>query len=91
MKPDIDTFLSRHPNWELVGTELVGNFELKDFATVQQLVTHIMRLAEQQDHHPTVTFGYNTIEVRTVTHDAGNQITEKDIEIAVAITEAVEL
>lgn len=48
-----------------------------------------MDLSGQADHHPLVTFSYNNLTINLVTHDAGNKITEKDIELAKAIDEAI--
>jgi 4a-hydroxytetrahydrobiopterin dehydratase len=84
---DIETFITKHPDWYEEMGFLVAGYEFADFAGVQAAVAGIMNIASEQDHHPEVTFGYNTILVRTVTHDAGNKITEKDFALAEVISD----
>ena len=82
MKQTIEQFVANNPAWAVSGETLVGNWQLADFDEVKPLVVKLCDLADSLNHHPEVTFGYNTIQVTTTTHDAGNTITEKDIELA---------
>lgn len=45
------------------------------------MVTAAPQISEL-DHHPTWTNTYNRLHVRLTTHDAGNQVTEKDWALA---------
>jgi len=38
--------------------------------------------AEELNHHPEWTNVYNRVVVRLNTHDAGNKVTAKDVELA---------
>jgi 4a-hydroxytetrahydrobiopterin dehydratase len=38
--------------------------------------------AEELNHHPEWTNVYNTVAIRLNTHDAGNKVTGKDVELA---------
>lgn len=87
MEQTIEQFLATHPDWCVSGETLVGNWKLSGFDAVKPLVGKLCNLADSFNHHPTVTFGYNTIQVETTTHDAGNTITEKDIELAQRVTQ----
>lgn len=89
METEVDTFIESHPDWYEEEGQLVAGFEFKDFTAVQTIVTEIMKVADEINHHPVVTFGYNTIEIKTVTHDEGDVITEKDFELAEAITKII--
>ena len=51
-------------------------------------MTHVAFLAEKADHHPDWSNSYNKVEVSLSSHDAGG-ITQKDIDLAAAITEFV--
>jgi 4a-hydroxytetrahydrobiopterin dehydratase len=82
MKQTIEEFVASHLAWTVSGETLVGNWQLAGFDQVKPLVVKLCDLADSFNHHPEVTFGYNTIQVTTTTHDAGNTITEKDIELA---------
>ena len=50
-----------------------------------EFVRQVAELAELVQHHPHITIDYTTVRISLQTHDAGNIITEKDIEMAVAI------
>ena len=89
MEQDINTFLESHGNWQLIGDMLVGDWKLADFTQLRQVVTQLCDLADELDHHPTVTYGYNTVHVETTTHDAGNLITQKDLELAQRVSQLV--
>lgn len=78
---DIDDLLQKYPAWEHVGDTLVGQWKFSDFEELKEVVGKLCDLAAELDHHPTVTFGYNNLKVETTTHDAGNSVTEKDIEL----------
>ena len=48
-------------------------------------MTKVAILAEKDNHHPTWSNTWNTVEVWLSTHDAGNIVTEKDLALAKAI------
>lgn len=87
MEQTIEQFLATQPNWAVSGETLVGNWKLDGFDEVKTMVGKLCDLADSFNHHPTVTFGYNSLKVETTTHDAGNTITEKDIELAQKISQ----
>lgn len=84
---DIDAFISNHLPWRHVDGKLVSLWSFDSFEQVRQCVEKLCALSEELQHHPTVTFGYNFIRVETTTHDADNQITEKDLMLASAVCE----
>jgi len=89
MEQEIALLLENNPNWILEKNTLVGNWKVADFAMLRQLVGELCDLADELNHHPTVTYGYNTLRVETTTHDAGNTITTKDMELATAVSKLV--
>ncbi|MAQ59442.1 hypothetical protein CL638_01900 [bacterium] len=86
---EIEYFISEFPDWYQEGDELVAGFEFKDFQGVTVLICDLLPVIEECNHHPTVTFGYNTVEIRTTSHDEGNKITEKDLKLAAKISRLV--
>jgi 4a-hydroxytetrahydrobiopterin dehydratase len=48
-------------------------------------MTDVAALAEQHQHHPEWSNVYNRVTIRLTTHDAGNQLTDKDRNLAKAI------
>jgi 4a-hydroxytetrahydrobiopterin dehydratase len=89
MEQDINTFIANHSEWRLIGDTLVRDWKLADFNQIRQVVAQLCDLADELDHHPTVTFGYNTLHVETTTHDDGNQVTAKDLELAARVNKLV--
>mgnify|MGYP001421283995 CR=1 FL=1 len=64
------------------------NLNLKDFNEVYQFIQIINEIIMNHDHHPDVTFNYNTINIKSTTHDANNSVTEKDIKLIEEINES---
>jgi 4a-hydroxytetrahydrobiopterin dehydratase len=87
MNTNIKEFIDEHDGWSEEQSVLQKRYELADFGAVKHLVGEIMKLADEYNHHPEVTFSYNWVEVKTTTHDMGNIITNKDIRLALALDE----
>ena len=79
------------PHWSLVEeantSKLVRAFKFQDFVTAFGFMTQVALLAEVRDHHPNWSNVYNRVTIELTTHDAGNTVTEKDIELATKINE----
>ena len=90
MKQAIDDLRANNPAWTVIGETLVGNWKFNDFTELQAVVPAVCDLADELNHHPTVTYGYNTLRIETTTHDAGNTITDKDVELAGRVSEVLE-
>jgi len=69
-------------SWQVVPEGLYRKFKFKNFIEAFGFMTKVAFLAEKKNHHPTWTNSYNTVEIWLITHDAGNQITEKDQELS---------
>ena len=72
--------------WREENNELINTFIFTDFKEAFAFMTKVAMLAEQLNHHPTWVNTYNKVEIRLCTHDEGNVITEKDREMAKAIS-----
>jgi 4a-hydroxytetrahydrobiopterin dehydratase len=57
-------------DWQLTELEakLFKDFQFKNYAEALRFVTQISALAEQQGHHPDITFGWGYAEVILTTH-----------------------
>lgn len=64
---------------------LVAELEFADFREAFQFMTVVAGLAEAQQHHPEWRNVYNRVSIRLTSHDAGNQITGQDWQLAAAI------
>lgn len=73
-----------HPRWHGDNAHLVTTLIPGDFKNGLILINAVGYLAEKHHHHPTMTLGYNQLEIRLITHDAG-RLTTKDYRLAAAI------
>lgn len=81
---EIETRLSRHPNWEIRDHGLWSTFQFPDFATAWAFMQQVAVAAEALDHHPDWRNVYNRVEIKLFTHDAGG-ITALDFALIAAI------
>ena len=56
------------PPWKMSGAKLTAEWQTQNFAAVKQLVRAVVRIADSEDHHPEVTFGWNRFRVTFTTH-----------------------
>ncbi|WP_245826930.1 4a-hydroxytetrahydrobiopterin dehydratase [Parapedobacter luteus] len=71
--------------WQEKDNTLYRSFEFGDFSEAFAFMLRVALLAEQQNHHPTWTNTWNSVEIWLSTHDAGNTVTEKDRKLAESI------
>ena len=64
---------------------LKRNFEFDDFIGAFSFIAAVALLAEKADHHPNWSNVYNRVEICLTSHDAGNTVTERDLQLAEAI------
>lgn len=79
---ELSAALAELADWQVRDDALEREFT---FANHRAAIAFIVRLgfeAEQRNHHPELTNVYNRVGVRFTTHDAGNAITAKDVEMA---------
>jgi 4a-hydroxytetrahydrobiopterin dehydratase len=55
---------------------------LKDFSAVIGLMVRVALEAEKADHHPEWSNVYNKLEIWLTTHDAGGDVSERDVKLA---------
>lgn len=65
---------------------LTTTLEFKDFKQAFAFMTEVAALAEQMDHHPEWSNVYNRVSIALTTHSAGNTVTDRDRQLAKAIT-----
>lgn len=71
--------------WQVGDQMLRKTYQFKDFVEAVAWTVRVGFLAEAHGHHPDIDIRYNRVALALVTHDAGNQITQKDIGLARAI------
>lgn len=68
--------------WEHQDNQLYRKFIFNNFIEAFAFMTKVAILAEKANHHPTWKNTWNTVEIWLSTHDAGNIVTEKDLELS---------
>lgn len=68
--------------WHEEKNRLQATFKFKDFAEAFAFMTEVAFHAEKQNHHPSWSNVWNTVDIQLTTHDAGNMVTEKDEQLA---------
>ncbi len=71
-------------DWTVSNEKLIKRFTFKNFNEALAFINRIGAIAETQDHHPDILFGWGYVEIFITTHDAGG-ITQRDFKLARAI------
>ncbi len=77
--------MSLHPEWQHNPRSLHREWSFKNFRTALAFVNAIGAVAEELKHHPDISFGWGYVRLSITTHDAQNQLTEKDFTLAARI------
>lgn len=72
-------------SWKEEDNKLVQHFEFKDFSEAFAFLSRVALLAEKYNHHPEIQNTYNKVSLSLTSHDAGNKVTDRDINLAKAI------
>jgi len=79
---EIDEALRALPDWKLERDALAKEFKFGGFREALSFMVRVGFEAEAMNHHPEWTNVYNRVAIRLNTHDAGDKVTAKDIELA---------
>lgn len=63
---------------------LIRDFTCKDFADALEFVNKVAELAEKENHHPDISFGWGYVRIWLTTHSK-HAITDKDYSLATLI------
>jgi len=84
---DIEKFTEENSGWEHKNNSLVCLFPMPDFLSGLDFVNDIASLAEEEKHHPSILLTYGGVTISLATHEIGSKVTQKDLDMAEAITE----
>lgn len=82
--------LAALPAWRIDGDRLHREFAFSDFVTAFGFMSRVALLAEKAGHHPEWSNVYGKVRVWLTTHDAGDRITQRDVELAREIDRCAE-
>lgn len=83
----LDQALAGLPGWVVSDGMLTRTRTLETFLEALDWVQMVGGIAEQLNHHPDIDIRWRTVTLRVCTHDAGNQITARDIELATRVNQ----
>lgn len=81
--------LKKLTNWNYSNNKLTRSVEFKDYLSTLSFVNAVGFYSEKMNHHPEITFTYNKLEISYQTHDAQNQITQKDLIAAACVDKLI--
>ncbi len=82
---EIAAGLKELPGWSIQDGKLHREFRFTDFVDAFAFMTKVAFIAERAQHHPEWCNVYNRVTIDLVTHDAGNAISRKDLDLAAQI------
>ncbi|MEX0720405.1 MAG: 4a-hydroxytetrahydrobiopterin dehydratase [Balneolaceae bacterium] len=82
---EIKEALNSLEGWESGDNTIKKEFKFKDFSEALGFIVRVGVAAEKQVHHPHLFNVYNTVNIELSTHDAGDKVTQKDVDLAKAI------
>lgn len=82
---DIKQALNSLKGWEFGDDKISKEFSFNNFSEALGFIVRIGLEAEKQVHHPELFNVYNTVKISLSTHDAGDKVTQKDLDLAKAI------
>ena len=85
----IDTEVANLPDWSVQEGKLYGEFRFENFVDAFAFMTKVAFAAEAAQHHPDWRNVYNRVTIELVTHDAGNAITQRDLDMAREISSLI--
>jgi len=68
--------------WEMKEGKLVREYTFANFDDAIVFMNAVASIATKLNHHPEIYNIYNRVTLTLSTHDAGDIVTEKDIELA---------
>ncbi len=79
---EIKEALSKLEGWEFEDDAITLALTFDDFRAAISFIVRLSFEAEELGHHPEITNVYNNVDIRLTTHDAGDKVTAKDLELA---------
>lgn len=83
--PELENLSKEIPEWDVVDEHhLTRRFEFSNFKEALDFVNEVGRIAEEQGHHPDITFGWGEARITVFTHKIDG-LTESDFVFAAKV------
>ena len=79
---EIETALAKLKEWSGDQQGLKRKLIFRDFRGAMKFMQACIEGIEQRNHHPAWCNIYNSVDIQLNTHDAGNRVTKKDVDLA---------
>lgn len=83
---EVESALGALPDWRERLGALHTVYAAPSAAVALSLMASIGAAAEALDHHPDLDWRYDHVFLRTTTHEAGHELTERDVRLATEIS-----
>lgn len=67
---------------DATGTRITREYRFSNFRTAMGFIVRVGFEAEAMNHHPEIFNVYDRVAIALTTHDAGDRVTETDLELA---------
>lgn len=81
----IQAALTSLTDWRFQDNAIRREYIFSSFTEAIGFITEMAFACEKENHHPELLNVYNKVHILLRTHDAGNKVTEKDLNLAKAI------
>ena len=78
----LDHALAGLTDWHLDEGALRRDLRFADFVAAFAFLTKLALVAERVGHHPEISNVYRDVTLRLRTHDAGNRVSQRDVDLA---------
>lgn len=68
--------------WIESGSAIEREFTFSSYLDGARFAARVAEKAEEVAHHPDIVIGYKKVKIMTTTHDQGDTVTQKDIDLA---------
>ena len=78
----INESLAKLPGWTFAEDKLSREYRFANFTEAIGFINEMAFACEKANHHPELFNVYSRVEIGLTTHDAGNKVTQKDVDLA---------
>ena len=78
----IEETLAKLPGWTFAEDKLSREYRFANFTEAMGFINEMAFACEKANHHPELFNVYSRVEIGLTTHDAGDKVTQKDVDLA---------
>ena len=86
----IEGTLAKLQGWTFANDKISREYRFASFTEAMGFITEMAFACERANHHPELFNVYSRVNINLTTHDAGNKVTQKDIDLAIELEKIAE-